>query len=578
MKKCTYFLLCSFIVLWGTMAQAELKTKWSFGTEGTWLPQGLDLNRDGNNQIATRADLNAPLRGAGSGDGYYFFSTLLGANVEWSVAQSTSVVADIQAQFDWHGSNYTVFPLQSAVPGEGPGDSAAAAAVSQDTGNTTALGFGFKQLYLGFKDFLDFPIDLSIGRQNVKLGRGFVISRWSVGAGPTPYANGIGPSGSANSSVAAGHNGQVNGFNVGNLPLNAVSASALYAPERNAFDGFDAVRAKVHFDKLHFDLGYALIAGSFSEAANYVAAVGGARSASRKNIGARDDEQLLWLNGGYQWSKDLLTEAYFIANIDDEPTTDRNINVTMTVFRDKVYTAGGRADWKAGEFLGFKTVNPYVEGALQFGQLGGDSVNANKRKRQAYAANLGADFMLSSSSKWVPSTWTIEGLLFRGEETGGLEGDDGAGALMVGTNNKWNAWDWQFTGVEYALIMPYLDVFHLTDTLAPDAAGGLNAGKCDAGLTNRWVLRTKANFDLTKKWNLGLNLAYANAMQPPSADQSKILGAEVDWGLAYKFSSATTGLFDGGVFLPGTYYKRQPGANSAVPAYMLRLGFKVDLG
>ena len=570
MKKLTYFLLCSFIVLWGTIGHAELKTKWSFGTEATWVPRGLDLNTDGDNQIATRGDTSNTI-GSNAGDGYSFFSTLLGADVEWIATQNTSVVADIRAQFDWHGSNSTVFPNQTSLPGQ--------AGTYQNTGSTTALAFGFKQLFLGFKDFLDFPIDLSVGRQNIKLGRGFVVSRWSVGAGPTPYANGIGPSGSS-LTAGAGQDGQTRAANAGNLPLNAVSASALYAPERNAFDAFDAVRAKVHFNKLHFDLGYALIAGAFSESANYVT-TGGTAATSDRGIATRDSEYLLWFNGGYNWTKELLTEAYFVANFDEEPTSDRNTSsLGMDIFRDKVYTTGARADWVAGEFGMFKNVNPYIEAAVQLGQLGGDSFNANRRKRQAYATNLGADFTLSSSSKWVPSTWTFETFFFSGEQPGGLETDD-RGATpshAVAADNKWNSWDWQFTGVEYALIMPYLDIFHLTDTLGSDTQAGatLSAGKVDAGLTNRWVLRTKANFDLTKKWNLGLNLAYAQAVQPPSPGQSKVLGAEFDWGLGYKLSSATTALFDGGLFLPGTYYKRQP--TNRTSAYMLRLGFKVDLG
>lgn len=586
MKKFTYLFLFVLIGAWGASGQADIKLKYNFSTDATYA-RDYDMNMgDSNNPVATRGNITGALaRGQSSGDGYYFFSSLLGVNALWTPLSNTELMADLVAQFDWHGSNGTVYPHQTAIPGQVPG-------VASDTGSTMAIGFGFKEMNLKFSDFLDWPIDLKIGRQDLKLGRGFIVDSWLVGAAGAPYENGRGPSGSG--ATAGGQDGQHGAANTGNLPINATSPGALYAPEKSAFDAFDAVTAKVHLlnNKLNIDLGYALIAGAFQEA-SYVA-TGGLVAQSDRNIGAADNEHLSFVNVGYTWDKvlnGLLTEAYFVANIDDEPSNDKQASVGNIQYRSaKVYTPGARADWKWGKgFLGLKNINTYLEGALQFGDLGGNSVDSNLgRKRRAYAANVGSDFALDSTSKWLPSRIKLEAIVFSGEEPGGLEDDDGVanGANDVKAGNGWNGWDWQFIGPAfwYAKIMPFLDVFYLTDVLAPptDAAAAPIMGKHDAGLTNRWVLRANVDFDLTKKLMLGLNAAAAQAWKLPQAgitSGQRWFGQEIDWDLVYKLSKVTDFTFEGGVLFPGSYYRRVPRTGQQTKAaYLLRLGFKVDLG
>ncbi|MBI3019018.1 MAG: hypothetical protein HYY61_03925 [Deltaproteobacteria bacterium] len=582
MKKFTFLFLLVLIGVWSASGQAEVKLKYRFSQDATYA-RDMDMNKgDADNPVATRGNLAGNTLGNGSGDSYYFFSSLLGVNALWAPLSNTEVLADLVAQFDWHGSNGTVFPQQTAIPGQAVG-------TYPNTGSTTAIGFGFKELNLKLTDFFDFPVDLKVGRQDIKLGRGFIVDSWIVGAGGAPYENGRGPSGSG-AAAGAGRNGQHTGANTGNLPINATSPGSLYAPEKSAFDAFDAVTARVHFDKLNIDLGYALIASAFSEA-DYGTALGGTRS--DREIATADNEHLSFFNVGYTWDKvfsGLLTEAYFVYNLDDEPTVDRQVT-TAGIESAKVYTLGGRGDWNWGKgFLGFKNVNTYVEGAYQLGKLGGDNTDsALGRKRRGYAANLGSDFSLDSTSKWLPSLFKLEAIVLSGEGPGGLEDDDATatgGLNDVGSGNPWGGWDWQFMGPAfwYAKIMPFLDLFYLTDVLAPpgDSTTAPIMGKHDAGLTNRAVLRAKADFEWTKKLFLSLNAAYATAMQLPQAGlkpSQKKFGQELDWDLVYKLSKVTDLTFDGGVLFPGSYYKRIPNTGRRTPAtYLLRLGFKVDLG
>ncbi|MBI3016546.1 MAG: hypothetical protein HYY62_00885 [Deltaproteobacteria bacterium] len=586
MKKFTFLFLFVLIGAWSTAEAADIKLKYRFSQDMTYA-RDTDLNKgDDNNPIATRGNFPGNVRGKSSGDAYSFFSTLLGINAQWTPLSNTEIVADMVAQFDWHGSNGTVFPHQTAVPGQGQG-------TYGDTGSTTAIGFGFKELYLKLADLLDWPIDLKVGRQDIKLGRGFVVDSWLVGSAGAPYENGRGPSGSG--LTGGGSNGQHFAANTGNLPINAPNPGALYAPEQSAFDAFDAVTAKVYLldNKLNIDLGYALIAGAFSEAGYRTA---GGAAISDRNIGTRDSEHLYFANLGYTWKvlSGLLTEAYAVVNIDDEPTLDNQLT-TAQIKGSKVYTLGARGDWNWGKgFLGLKNINTYIEAAHQRGDLGGDNIDSNiGRKRSAYAANLGSDIALNSTSKWLPSLLKLEAIVLSGEEPNGLEDDDqatngtaGTAGNDVGSGDKWKGYDWQFMGPAfwYAKIMPFLDVFYLTDVLSSpaDAATAPIMGKQDAGLTNRWVLRAKADFDLTKKLLLSLNAAYAQALQIPSAGLTpaqRKFGQEIDWDLVYKLSKVTDVTFDGGVLLPGSYYKRIPLTGRRTPAaYLLRLGFKVDLG
>src|SRR3989338_8396595 len=214
MKKITFLFLVLFVGLWSILASADVKLKYSFSQNATYA-RHTDLNKmDDNNPIATRGNTTSALkRGQNSGDAYSFFSSLLGVNAVWTPLSTTEVMADLVAQFDWHGSNGTTFPNQSASPGQALG--------TYNGGITSGIGFGFKELNLKFTDFLDFPIDLKVGRQDIKLGRGFVVDSWLVGAGPTPYVNGIGPSGSGTSNAdGVPHDGQNTQVNTGNLPIN----------------------------------------------------------------------------------------------------------------------------------------------------------------------------------------------------------------------------------------------------------------------------------------------------------------------------------------------------------------------
>lgn len=547
--------------------------KWSADATQTGTYKSYyDLNKDNNNDIATRGTTTNYAQGVDSGDRVLFFSTLLGMNGEWTLVKDTSVLFRLATQFDWLGSQAGGVEMTSY------------AGSNQDRRHNVVndLPFYLNKLYVKFDDFGGFPINFKFGRQNIWLGKGFVLGNRLFGAGPTIYASGYAPSGSNNTTAK---NGQINLATAGNLPLsNLASNGSYHAPETSDWTGFDAFTGNVHLmnSKLNFDFGYALVSGALSEM------TGGHRSngATTRELGTDDDEHLFFFNAGYKEMNKWNAESYLLFNYDKEPVTDVNDNpATSEKGTDKIFTYGVRADadWGKG-MANLSNVNTFAELAYQLGDLGAFSPGAAVgRQRSAFAFNLGSEFKLDTTySPW----FSLEGVFFSGMQPSKIETNDNggtpaAGNIFVGADEKWQVWDPQFRGRFFTKIMDFIDSVYLTDTLAPDGGANTTAGRIDAGFTNRWIAVAKAGLQPMSKTNFGLAFAYSQAHQPPSVGAEKDLGFEVDWDLSYKMSTATTWWFDGGIFLPGGYYEMPAdavGSTGKESAWLLRTGFKLDLG
>ena len=219
MRKSLSLFAILFFVLWASTGYSEIKVDWGldFG-QSLNLIRGFDLNDDNNNPVATRGDITGR-RGVGSSERVDWFNTLLALNGDASVkgygGGNAGLHFRIASHFDWLGAQ-TAGPATNSTPSAGGG-----LGIYRVDG-TNPLGFSVNQLYVKFEDFASLPFDATIGRQNIKLGRGFVLGSRVIGAGPTFYAAGIGPSGSQRTATASGitrGNGQINNANAGNLPI-----------------------------------------------------------------------------------------------------------------------------------------------------------------------------------------------------------------------------------------------------------------------------------------------------------------------------------------------------------------------
>lgn len=577
MKKYTFIFAAVFAVLWTMQVQAAFQWNADVQQSFTWR-RGYDLNADDNNPVGTRGDISANTAGETfgihSGEAEDFFTTLLGINGTWTLVKDTSFSFRVASQFDWLGAQ-TVGPAQTATPGRESG--------TVDThaiSSLTPFGLSVNQAYLTLADFAGFPITFKAGRQNVWLGKGFVLGNRLFGAGPTIYANGMAPSGSNSddSSALSGKNGQDITATMGNLPLNAISGGSLNSPESADFTGFDGVLANIHLldNKFNFDLGYFLVSTALTESQPSL----GERVI--RNLGTADNETLFVMNAGYK-TKTWNTEGYFLFNHDREPANDMQRQVTFGQSSDRIYTYGLRGDVDWQNIWKIKKMNTFAEASLQRGLLGAYHREANARRhRNAQAWNFGFDTWWDAM--WSP-TLGFEAAWFSGMNPQSMELNDN-NTPEVGSSEVWTVWDPQFRGRYFTKIMDFLDSVYLTDVLniLTVAADGTTRGRLDAGFTNRMVLALKNSFSPLKKTNIGWQLAWAQAVQPPQPGRVKDLGFEIDWDVTYDISNVTKWYLDGGVFFPGDYYDLMPKIGAvakpadAINAVLLRTGFKINLG
>ncbi len=243
------------------------------------------------------------------GDNQNFFMNQVGLNVEADLTDNVSTYIRLINERDWNG---------------------------ESTGEQFEILLD--EAYVTMKEMLYAPLTLQIGRQNIWLGKGFVVGN----AGP-------------------------NVWNEGGLPTTVQEMSDLTA--------FDAIRATLDYDPWTVDLIYSKIDADTN-------AIDGAN---------HDDTDLYVANVGYDFTKyDAEAEAYYIFKHDRVATAV----ATGPKSVDEVHTLGLR-----GSLVPFENFNLWAEGALQFGKYRNEP--AIGKDREAGALDAGADFTFVDV-KWTP--------------------------------------------------------------------------------------------------------------------------------------------------------------------------------
>ena len=585
MKKTVLLFVVLFSFAWGINGYSEAKLNYGLDVgQNFYWTKGLDLHDDGNNPVATRGD-TTDTRGIGSGESNQWFETLLALNADASVkglgGGDVGLHLRVASQFDWLGAQ------TSTDSNSTPGSTGIVGAGNYTNTGTNAFGFNVNQLYVKFNDFAGLPFDFTLGRQNLKLGRGFVLGDRLLGASSTVHASGQAKSGARQgpTGVGTGHNGQVSAGQAGGLPIGSSTPGILNAPEHGDFTGFDAARFDVKYKDFYANTGYALIASALTQTAT-----GSVAGSAVRDIGARDDEELLFANVGVATDKFLntpwTTELYVLRNTDREPMTDKNNGGANSLLgkKDLVRTYGARGDVEFKNVLSwFSSIKPFAEYAIQRGELGSQPTDgALGRNRRATGWDTGVDFKVDAKySPW----FSLETMYFSGPKTGEVEPDNALQDVAAGT--PWHAWDSQFRSNRPGLIMAYADTLYLTDRAATDATAGTpQQGLVDSALTNRWTLLGSVGFKPIEKLDVSLTYLFARLPEEPSGSPtgtttpSKVVGTELDGFFAYKFSKDVTWNLQAGWFDPGNYY-RVP-TNSGVgdadrDAFLVGTGFKFSI-
>jgi len=266
-----------------------------------------------------------------------FFMNQVGLNIEADLTDNVSTYVRLLNERGWNGED-------------------------QDT---TGFDILLDEAYVTLKEMLYAPLTLQIGRQNIWLGKGFVVG------------------------------------NAGPLVWNNEEALATTMAEVSDMTAFDSMRATLDYDPWTIDLIYAKI----NENVN---------NTTGDN---HDDVDLYVANVGYDFTKyDAEAEAYYIYKHDRETTSTKGDPNTIN-------TVGLR-----GSLVPFENLNLWAEGALQFGDYRTGDRSDDRRAGAVdlgavysfvdvkWTPTLGAEYIwLSGEDSSNTGKWKAWDALYRGK-------------------------------------------------------------------------------------------------------------------------------------------------------------------
>lgn len=290
-----------------------------------------DLNKDGGSSTGGVAGLGARTNTGNDSEADDYFMSTTQVEISADLTDNVSTVINLLNERDWD-------------------------AALQTQGADASTDIGVDLAYVQMKEIFYSPLTLTIGRQDIWFGRGFIIGNNS-------------------------HNWDVEG----NIVANEYSAST----------AFDAVRATLDFNPWTLDFVYSKISEGTSAA---VTAVG-------NTLNQENDIDLYIVNVNYKFAEyNAVAEGYFVSEW-DRGTNQGGAGVGDDKSND-TETIGARV-----QFDPISQITLGGELAYQFGNYGVDTSNL-ERDRSAWAVNVFGTYRWDYT--WKPEV-TLEYVHFSGE-------------------------------------------------------------------------------------------------------------------------------------------------------------------
>ncbi|MDD3904976.1 MAG: alginate export family protein [Candidatus Omnitrophica bacterium] len=344
--------------------------------------------------------------------------------------------------------------------------------------------------YVQLKNFIYSPLTLTIGRQNLWFGRGFIIG-----------ANQQNP-GSATATDST--------FVPGNLS----------APEYTAINSFDAVKAVLDYDPWTITGVYAMI--------------------DEGSVSVRDNINLWGVNVGYKFNKmNGEAEGYWFYK------TDRGTlipNKDLKANSNDVYTIGAR-----GSFDPISWVTLAGEGAWQGGQYIGNINQVNSRARSAFAMDFSGEVRyFTDKFAWKPK-FGVEYIYYSGDPSSDNT-PELAGGLYRGWDSmyrgKFDSAIREFVGKFYASTR-YPVRTNYTQATADDSRTNQSQVIFLGSIQPMDSLTIKGNYNLF--WNLE---QYDQAVDKSQG----FVGQEIDLQANWDYTEDVSFGLLAGWFIPGDVY------------------------
>ena len=427
------------------------------------------------------------------GTGQSFAMTVAAVQVDADLTDNVKTVIRVLNQRDWN-----VTSDKNSV-----GTTATINGLSfNNVANTDEFNVMMDLAYVELKNFVYSPLTLTIGRQNLWFGKGFIVgaNQQNPGAQLTPQGSNI-PN-------------RLDGT-YGNLS----------APEYTAINSFDSVKAVLDYDPWTITGIYSLVQGG-----------------SVQGTGGID----LWgINAGYKFNKyNGEAEAYWFYKKDSSFEKMNNVKGG-----NDVYTIGARGSMDP---ISWATIA--AEGAWQGGNYIGSTLSTATRSRSAWALDVSGEARyFTDKYAWKPK-FGVEYIFYSGDKNenvvGGV-GGDGNGGNAGGT---YTGWDPMYRGKFDSAIREFVGKFYQTARYPADVT---NTVPCpDASYTNQHQivfmgsiqpmdsLTVKANYNLF--WNQDM---YTNLQRSRGW-----VGSELDVSANWDYTEDVSFNILAGCFMPGEVY------------------------
>ncbi|MFA5142950.1 MAG: alginate export family protein [Candidatus Omnitrophota bacterium] len=370
--------------------------------------------------------------------------------------------------------------------------------------------------YVQLKNFIYSPLTLTIGRQDLWFGKGFIIG-----------ANQQNPGNSALSYLE-----QITGAGAMWNTTNTLVPGNLSAPEYTAMNSFDSVKAVLDYDPWTITGVYAII--------------------YEDSVQARDNVDLWGVNIGYKFNKmNGEAEGYWFYK------ADRQINVTTDLKNstNDVHTVGLR-----GSFDPINWLTLAGEGAVQGGEYVGNQHQNVSRGRLAMALDFSAEARyFTEKYSWKPK-FGAEYVYYSGNKA------EDEPRMATGT---YHGWDSMYRGKYDSAIREFIGKFY--QTARYPARATYSQSCADDSRTNQHQviflgsiqpmdsLTLKANYNLFWNDQAYLNSAPTQGLGGTTYGQGfdktlGFIGQELDLQANWDYTEDVSFNLLAGWFVPGTVY------------------------
>ena len=369
--------------------------------------------------------------------------------------------------------------------------------LGQYSNNEDAFNVMVDLAYVTLKDFIYSPLTLTIGRQDLWFGKGFIV-------GANMQNPGMSLNGSPN---------QLNG-----IGSNLGTTGNLSAPEYTAITGFDSVKAVLDYDPWTITGVYANIQTGAVQALDDINLWG-------VNVGYKFDAYKAEMEGYWFWKNDNAVHV-------DASLKDRTNNVQTIGLR--------------GSFDPIDVITIAAEGAYQGGTYVGSEAQTSNDGRSAWALDVSVEGrMFTDKYSWKPKIGA-EFIWYSGE----AQRNDSAGA-----SGTYNGWDPMYRGKFDSAIREFVGRFYQSGRFGSSADQLVSCP--DASFTNQYQviflgsiqpmesLTIKANYNLF--WN-------QEQYQMYDTKTKGFVGQEIDINTTWDYTEDVSFGLMAGIFVPGTVY------------------------